>query len=379
MKENGPSIFFYINSWFTSILFVFFVAGFITFFSESFTSPTVKSWLKGIQSEHLFVHFIEAENHHFYQDSFSTDASKISNTLLKLATNIQPADIRTFLGSELPGFSIFDTEIVVAGDGTDFTTIPVESAPPMEVLLKEREIAKEKLDEVEKNADDTPSIIEKKSVYIYHSHSWESFAPLLKGIKTSDEAVSSNEKVNVIAVGRKLSEELNRKGIGAEHNTTNMTQELKKKNWNYNNSYTLSRELVEEAIAQNKDLTYFIDIHRDSLPRDKTTTIINQKEYARMFFIVGKENKNYEENLKVATELHEKLNATFPNISRGVFKKGISEGNGVYNQDLSNRAILLEFGGVENDLTEIYNSIEAFSEVFSEYYWEAEMVDGDGS
>ncbi len=49
--------------------------------------------------------------------------------------------------------------------------------------------------------------------------------------------------------------------------------------------------------------------------------------------------------------------------------KGEFDGDGVYNQDLTERALLIEFGGVDNDLTELYNSAEALADVFSEYYW----------
>jgi stage II sporulation protein P len=76
----------------------------------------------------------------------------------------------------------------------------------------------------------------------------------------------------------------------------------------------------------------------------------------------------------VATELHQALEAKYKGISRGVIVKGKSEGNGIYNQDLSERALLLEFGGVENNLDELNNSINAFADVFSDYYWKAEPV-----
>ena len=66
----------------------------------------------------------------------------------------------------------------------------------------------------------------------------------------------------------------------------------------------------------------------------------------------------------------------YPGISRGVFIKGKNEGNGVYNQDLTNKSMLLEFGGVGNNMEELNRSIEAFAEVFSEYYWKAEEVSG---
>ncbi|NAW45101.1 stage II sporulation protein P, partial [Salmonella sp. gx-f4] len=66
----------------------------------------------------------------------------------------------------------------------------------------------------------------------------------------------------------------------------------------------------------------------------------------------------------------------YPGLSRGVFIKSKSEGNGIYNQDLSNRSILLEFGGVDNNLEELYNAVDAFAKVFSDYYWKAEEVNG---
>ncbi|KAF0815727.1 MULTISPECIES: stage II sporulation protein P [unclassified Cytobacillus] len=373
-KLSVHSIFFYINSWLFSICAIVALAGAITLYPAAFSSSHMNVLLKDIKADQLFIHFLKAENHYFQGDT-PAESYSLSGTLFKLATNTQPQDIRTFLGRELPGFSIFDTGIAVAGEGTDFTNLPVESAPPLEVLLKEKELAMNNGQSGENAAP--PVIPEEKGVFIYHSHSWESFAPLLKDVKNTDEAVSPNEQVNVIAVGKKLSEELARNGIGAEHNKTNIAAELKKKGWNWENSYTMSRETVQAALAENKDVKFLIDIHRDSLPRGKTTAIIGQNSYARLFFVVGKEHKNYEQNLKVATELHQALEAKYKGISRGVIIKGKSEGNGVYNQDLSERALLLEFGGVENNLDELNNSIKAFADVFSEYYWKAEPVNAE--
>lgn len=373
-KLSFHSLFFYINSWLFSICAVVALAGAVTLYPAAFSSSHMNVLLKDIKADQLFIHFLKAENHYFYKEA-PAESYSLSGTLFKLATNTQPQDIRTFLGRELPGFSIFDTGIAVAGEGTDFTNLPVESAPPLEVLLKEKELAMNN-GQSEENAA-PPVIPDKKGVFIYHSHSWESFAPLLKDVKNTDEAVSPNEQVNVIAVGKKLSEELARKGIGAEHDKTNIAAELKKKGWNWENSYAMSRETVQTAMTENKDVKFLIDIHRDSLPRGKTTALIGQESYARLFFVVGKEHKNYEQNLQVATELHQALEAKYKGISRGVIVKGKSEGNGIYNQDLSERALLLEFGGVENNLDELNNSINAFADVFSDYYWKAEPVNAE--
>jgi len=380
-KSAAHTLFVYFHGWLLSILSVFILAGILTSNPAAFTSEHMNTLLKDIKTDQLFIHLLKAENHYFYPNEPSLSLSHLSESTFRLATNIKPTDIRTFLGRELPGYSIFDTGIEVAGEGTDYTNLPFESAPPIDFLLKEKEIANENL-AGEDPPDGTvtpPPMDGKKSVFIYHSHSWESFTPLLKGVNHPDEAVSSNERVNVIAVGNRLSEKLALKGIGVEHDKTNMASLLNEKDWNYNQSYILSREVAKTAMASNKDLNFLIDIHRDSQGRELTTKEINGKKYARMFFVVGKEHKNYQKNLQLATELHHRLEAKFPGISRGVIKKGKSEGNGIYNQDLSDRALLIEFGGVENDLTELYHSIDAFSDIFSEFYWEAEMVHGKGS
>ena len=75
-------------------------------------------------------------------------------------------------------------------------------------------------------------------------------------------------------------------------------------------------------------------------------------------------------NTILAKNLHKALEKKYPGLSRGVVSKDKSEGNGVYNQDLSPRAILLEVGGVDNNMTELHNAIDAFADVFSEYYWQ---------
>ncbi|GAE91129.1 stage II sporulation protein P [Gracilibacillus boraciitolerans JCM 21714] len=60
----------------------------------------------------------------------------------------------------------------------------------------------------------------------------------------------------------------------------------------------------------------------------------------------------------------------------GVEKYGGAGRNGVYNQDVSNNALTIEFGGVDNTMEELYNTSEVFAEIFSEYYWDAQKVSG---
>lgn len=336
-----------------------------------FSSKSLERVMRNIEINELLTYFISSANHSFAPDSDPFTFENVTDALFSLATNVKPTDARTFLGTELPGLVYFDTEIVVAGEGTDLSTLPFESAPPAEVLMNEREVAEEKLQQPVADKPAQPAKKpEKTDVLIYHSHNMEAFLPLLKNTKDANKAVTSDERANVVGLGSKLSDALLQKGIGASQDKTNINKELLKREWTYSSSYKVSNEVVHTSAEANPNLKYFIDIHRDSARKDKTTATINGKTYARLYFIVGKENKNYQANLEYTKKLNAKVEEKYPGLSRGVFLKTKLEGNGVYNQDISNRAILVELGGVDNNLEELHRTVDALSEAFADIYWD---------
>ncbi|WP_082232847.1 stage II sporulation protein P [Halobacillus massiliensis] len=355
---------------FLCVFVSYFLVSVITnhYIKEYMESSIVES-LSKIFPEDLYLFLMGQELTLLRMYSFEEDKETIN--WLELATNVEIGDFRSLLGREIPGLERYQTEIIIAGEGTNIGNLPRESPPPTGQELENQKVNQKELDKAhEKDPPKESEEVSEKNVYIYHSHSWEAFKPLIKNGEGSLQASSTNEEANVVAVGERLRNELERRGIGVIHNKDDVDKELKERNWNYNNSYELSREKVTEALAQNEEISYLIDIHRDSQSKDITTKIINDVEYARLFFVVGKENKNYEKNLMIAKELNYALEKNYPGISRGVFVKTKLEGNGVYNQDLTERSLLVEFGGVDNNLTELYNSIEAFAETFGNYYEE---------
>lgn len=189
----------------------------------------------------------------------------------------------------------------------------------------------------------------------------------MKGVTNPDHAIHS--KVNITMVGKKLGEELEARGIGTTVDYTNMTELLKKNNTDYRKSYPMSRTLVQSAMASNQDIDLIFDLHRDSLRGKSTTTEINGKSYARTLFVIGTANPNFEKNQKAAQEINAILDKKYPGLSRGVIGKNKTTGNGVYNQDLSENALLIEFGGVDNNMDELYRSAEAVADAVAEYYW----------
>lgn len=340
-----------------------------------FSFETITRWTSDIDSS-SFLYLIGMENR-AYQQAYPKDKEmpKLTATLFQIITNIKPNDPKSLLGHELPGFNSFGNQIIVAGEGTNYANLSIESSPPLEDVLKEREAVGTELEEdKEKSKSPTNRTTGNKNVvFIYNSHNRESFLPHLPNVTNPNEA--HHREVNITKVSDRLQESLKTYGIGSNVDDTDIMNILNQKGWGYGKSYAASREVVKEAIATNQEIQYVFDLHRDSLARDKTTKEINGKKYAKMIFVVGAEYASYEKNLKLATEMHYAIEKKYPGLSRGVLTKKGAGTNGVFNQDISDKAMLIEFGGYDNHLDELYRSADVMAEIFSEFYWNAEKVD----
>ncbi|MGF3103779.1 stage II sporulation protein P [Rossellomorea sp. DUT-2] len=363
------------------LLSIFSITGILTSLNPEYriTSNSLNQVASNVKGEALYK-ILALENRSFNQvlTEEEQDLPNLSSLLFQVATNVSFEDPRSFLGRELPGFSIFDGDILVAGEGTDFTNMPIESVPPPEALEAENEAPLKNVENLkesdQKSGDVAPPLStgNKKTVHLYFTHTRESYLPYLEGVTNPDSAMHS--EVNVTKVGDMVKRNLEGLGIGTTIDKTDVIANLNNKGLDYWAAYQESRPLVQAAMTSNKDLLYLVDIHRDSQRRAITTGTINGKSYAKLAFVVGEEHPNYEQNLKVATELHKLLEANYKGISRGVIAKKGSGTNGKFNQDLSSNAMLLEFGGVDNTFEELERSAQAFAEVFADYYWQAEKV-----
>ncbi len=195
-------------------------------------------------------------------------------------------------------------------------------------------------------------------IYIYNTHQTEEYSantfleqevrPTVMMASYIMEDVFNKNNYNTIVEERKISELLNQN------------------NWKYYRSYDASRIFLNDQKKNNPNLKYFIDVHRDSLEKEKTTISINNKNYAKIIFLLGLENPNYQENYEFITKINNKLDEKYPNLSKGIYQKGGEGVNGVYNQDNSKYTLLIEIGGVDNTTDEVLNSTLAFTECFME-------------
>ena len=196
-------------------------------------------------------------------------------------------------------------------------------------------------------------------VYLYNTHQLEEYK--------QENQESYNVTPNVMMLSYIVREKLNDKGIPTIVEENDVSAFLQANNWSYASSYKVTRLLMEDAKTKNPTLKYFIDLHRDSVSKSISTATIAGKNYAKILFIIGLENPNYQENLTVTTTINNMLEEKYPGITRGIYKKEGKGVNGVYNQDFDKNTILFEVGGPENTIEEVLNTADAISTVLAEY------------
>lgn len=221
----------------------------------------------------------------------------------------------------------------------------------------------EELKEISYYIEDPNKVdIDNPIVYIYNSHQLENYD------NTNLEIYGITP--NVLMASYLLKEKLNEKGISTIVEDTNLTEFLELNNWNHSMSYRASRIFMLDKQNTYSSLKYYIDIHRDSVNKNLSTVTIDNKQYARILFVVGLEHSNYQKNLNLANEINALFNKYYKGLSRGVLKKEGEKVDGIYNQDISQNAMLIEVGGVDNNIDEVLNTINAISDILSIYIGE---------
>ncbi|MFC3802869.1 stage II sporulation protein P [Cohnella sp. GCM10012308] len=319
------------------------------------------------------------------------DGERIAAFLLRFLTDVNPGDPKSLLAAEMPGAGGDEPILFRTGSGGS-DSAPEDYSPPATDSTddpgtdtgtqpgggtdKPDPTAKPEPDQNGETANPAPTPDKeaspgeskttegRKVVFIYHSHNRESYYPELPP-STKDP---NSGKVNVTSVGKRLADQLEKRGIGALHSSKDYAGTVKDYDWNQ--SYKYSKQTVTQAMAGDKDLTFFFDIHRDSLRRKESTVTIGGKDYAQVFFIIGQRNPNWKQNESFANEIHEKLESTYPGLSRGIWGKTAATGNGEYNQSLAPDSVLIEIGGVDNTLEECYRTADALAKTIADLYWQ---------
>jgi len=346
------------------------------------TSPvsSMKSLAASVTNQ-FFIDMLGMEVPHLNKDQkkFTFSQHNVFHFAFQFLTDINPSDPKSLVASEVPGMDTNKSTVLVKGSEAN-PSDPVDYNPVSTNLEAEAKNPPSPTPEptpagttspVVSQTGQPPKSAGDNVAFIYQTHSNESFLPELKGVTDPDKAYS--DKVNIISVGQRLAQNLEKDGIGAVQSQTIYPSTVK--NFEYPYSYKYSLKTLQEAAVKHPDLEYYFDIHSDSAARNKITATINGKDYAQVYFIIGGKNPNWKKNEEFANKIHQVLEAKHPGISKGIHAKEASEGNGLYNQNFSPNNILIEVGGPYNSLEECYRTTDWLAEAISEVILNAKKVD----
>lgn len=163
----------------------------------------------------------------------------------------------------------------------------------------------------------------KGPIAIYHTHSDESYIP-------GDGTSSKFGRGGIFQVGDSLTNAFEKSGIPVIHskNAHDPHDAM---------AYDRSRRTAVQLLK--KQPTTLLDVHRDAVPAQMYSGVINNQGVTKVQLVVGRQNPNFQANNDFAKRIKETCDRKYPGFIKGIFY-----GKGKYNQDLGPRSILLEFG-----------------------------------
>ena len=193
--------------------------------------------------------------------------------------------------------------------------------------------------------------LQEKNILIYHTHTTEAYNPNNE-YEEIEHKKTLNENYNVLKIGDILEGVLKNDGYKVTH--LREYNDILGVNGAYNNSEQVVKEYLKKENAQ-----IIFDIHRDA--GIGNTVIIDNKENAKLRFVIASGYKNWEQRLNWAIKIQKKADEIYP----GLFKP-ILIYNNTYNQDLGEYATIIEVGDDENTIEEAENSILLFANILKE-------------
>ncbi|MGE5485267.1 MAG: stage II sporulation protein P [Ignavibacteriales bacterium] len=180
------------------------------------------------------------------------------------------------------------------------------------------------------------------AIGIYHTHSDESYEPT-----EGTESVQSG-KGGVIRVGSALMEALKSRALTAIQDTTSHAPHDAM-------AYSRSRRTAMNLMRQAR-LALF-DVHRDAAPPGEYNKQVSGEKVTQIMMVVGRQNPKYQSNLAFARRLKAAADKAHPGLIKGILIAG-----GNFNQDLSDRALLLEVGAESNSRADAEKAVRLLAD-----------------
>lgn len=172
-------------------------------------------------------------------------------------------------------------------------------------------------------------------ILLYHTHTNEAYLKSAENRYEHLASRSSDETLTVREVGNALCDAFAKLGYDSDHDSSDNEAQ------GYNNAYSLSEALINKNINENGQYLVHIDLHRDAYAKNTVPTMeIDGKSVAKIMFVVGGKCDNSDENYKFALSVADELNSLYPGLCEKVLFVKTSR----YNQQYSNRSLLIEIG-----------------------------------
>lgn len=241
-------------------------------------------------------------------------------------------------------------------ENTDVPT-PTFSISPFKLNDSNVQVVKADTPASQAKVDDPSLKVAKRSdkprVFIYHSHTCESYAP--------GPANTQDQTVNVCAVGDELE-----RNLETSYNISTIHDKTIHDIYGYINSYDLSGNTLDKYLKTYGDFDLIIDMHRDSVPsKNSVTTKINGETVSSFRFVMTKKNPHFDKNIADVNSLINISNKLFPGLCRETYF--YNYGINYYNQNKSNNAMLLEVGSDVSTTTEAKASAKYLARIIAEY------------
>lgn len=349
---------------------IFCAAGFIILLKMFLIIIKPVSLAYDLNSSNEFYESIINKSNSSIEVTMNSGEKKKSNGIFtivfKYVTGIDIENPKTYISSQIPLLSLFDINTIAKGEDT-----------PIEVIPKDNDYEKvtpndDKLFEDEEKDDELPNVPEKvvtpgkittpnkinltpskPLVLIVHTHTTECYNP--DNIYGGNYSTDFNK--GVVKIGETLKKELESKyGIATLHDKTVHDNPV------YYGAYKRSRPIIQNYVKKYPSLKLVIDLHRDGITNKSTSTaIINGEKYSRVMFVIGLKNKNASKSKALANKINNIFNTYYPGLSRGLHFAN----NSVYNQDLTDKMILMEIGSNKNNINEALKTVDIIAKIIA--------------
>lgn len=194
-------------------------------------------------------------------------------------------------------------------------------------------------------------------VLLIHTHGSEAYSD------TADDNYRSSDKdKNVVSLGDKVAQILEKNGISTIHSRELFDSP------DFNMAYYNASLAIKKFIAEYPSISYIIDIHRDSIIGSDgeyyapTATLKGKVKAAQMMFVVGTDHggsghSGWQDNLTLAARLQCTISEENDSLMRNINLRSAS-----FNQQYSKGSLIVEIGSCASTHDEAMLSAEIFAE-----------------